>query len=72
MCVQACLHINPEKRASCSELLRLPYLAHVESTFSQEFLAAKVTLSSLDMKGRTAGCAVSFLLVFLKNASAKA
>lgn len=41
--MQACLHPNPEKRATCSELLRLPYLANVEASFGEEFLAAQVT-----------------------------
>ena len=40
--MQACLHPNPEKRASCSELLRLPYLANVEASFTEDFLAAQV------------------------------
>ncbi|KAK9917007.1 hypothetical protein WJX75_009925 [Coccomyxa subellipsoidea] len=39
--LKACLHPNPEKRASCSELLRLPYLANVEASFSDDFLAAE-------------------------------
>ncbi|EIE26460.1 Pkinase-domain-containing protein, partial [Coccomyxa subellipsoidea C-169] len=40
--LKACLHPNPEKRASCSELLRLPYLANVEASFGAEFLGAEV------------------------------
>ncbi len=40
--MQACLHLNPENRASCSELLRLPYLSNVEASFSEDFLAAQV------------------------------
>ena len=40
---QACLHIAPEKRLTCSELLKLPYLAGVEADVPATLLRAQVT-----------------------------
>ena len=40
---QACLHIDPEKRLTCSELLKLPYLAGVEADVPATLLRAQVT-----------------------------
>ena len=44
MRLQACLHIDPEKRLTCSELLRLPYLAGVEATIPATILKAQVAM----------------------------
>ena len=39
---QACLHPEPEKRLSCTDLLRLPYFANAESWFPAEFWGVHV------------------------------
>ena len=43
--LQACLDIDPAKRLTCSELLRLPYLTGVEGTIPATILKAQVTMS---------------------------
>ena len=40
--LQACLDIDPEKRLTCTELLRLPYLTGVEATIPAAVLKAQV------------------------------
>lgn len=47
-CLQACLHIDPAKRLTCSELLRLPYLTGVENTIPTTILKAQVATSHAD------------------------
>ncbi|CAL5227434.1 g10397 [Coccomyxa viridis] len=39
--LMACLHIDPAKRLTCSELLRLPYLTGVENTIPTTILKAQ-------------------------------
>lgn len=46
--MQACLHIDPAKRLTCSELLRLPYLTGVENTIPNTILKAQVTTTHAD------------------------
>ena len=46
--LQACLHIDPAKRLTCSELLRLPYLTGVENTIPTTILKAQVATSHAD------------------------
>ena len=44
MRLQACLQVDPDKRLTCSELLRLPYLAGVEATIPATILKAQVVI----------------------------
>lgn len=44
MRLQGCLQVDPEKRLTCSELLRLPYLAGVEATIPATILKAQVAI----------------------------
>ena len=41
-CAQACLHPDPDKRMTCTELLQLPYLAKAEALFPERFWDARV------------------------------
>lgn len=43
--LQACLDIDPEKRLTCTELLKLPYLTGVEATIPPAVLKAQVATS---------------------------
>ena len=45
---QACLDIDPARRLTCTELLRLPYLSGVEATIPAAVLNAQVATSHAD------------------------
>ena len=54
--------MDPEKRLTCSELLRLPYLAGVEATIPATTLQAQVSTgtSMLDSPLLCCHCSLSF------------